>query len=209
MKLQWLSLSVVLLVSSVGCCHTQCVSSSACDPCYRASSCCLTDWFRSKFSCRTCQNYSWSDGGCCDSMGGGCASGTCGMSMDAGMTYGGAPGGSSCGCGRTHYAPATTTPATAIPVPQADPVPTPVPGTTEPTPAPPATPDTTQFQRPTTNQVQHVSVEEFHRLPGVVVSGPSPAPAATPTLAPPQLSNVAVPVPARQTVQQAQWVPAR
>jgi hypothetical protein len=208
-------LAGLVLMSSVGCCHTQCVSNS-CNSC-GGGGCCLTNWFQSKMaSCRMrCNNYSW-----CDDCSGGCAvcGGTnCGLNgaVDGGMTYGG--GSPGCGCGQSHnnqYAP--TSPASPS-VPAAtptDPIPMPIPTqtnpeptrTNEPNPAPGAS-DSTTYQRPVNGQTQHVSVEEFQRLPGVVISGPTPA-AGSPTLAPPTLSNVSVPPRAGQ-VQQAQWVPAR
>lgn len=81
----------------------------------------------------------------------------------------------------------------------------------EPIPAPGST-DSTNFQRPVSGQIQHVSVEEFQRLPGVVVSGPTQSSVPTmgaPALVPPALSTVSVPPRPVNTVQQAQWVPSK
>jgi len=205
-------LSSLMLLTTVGCCHTQCVSSNSCSPC-GGGGCCLTGWLQSKIAaCRMrscCQNYGWSDscyGGCSV-----CGGESCGFSGAGGATYGG--GGSSCGCGggqSSGYAPTSPTLPTADPVPVPQPsVPMP-PRTNEPTPAP-ASSESTTFMRPANGQIQHVSVEEFQRLPGVVVTGQtSSVPTmGTPTLAAPTLSNVTVPVRAANEVQQAQWVPAK
>lgn len=218
-----------MLLTSVGCCHTQCVSSNPCDPCGSGMSgggCCLTNWLHTKIaSCRSrqcCQNYSWNDdcSGC--SVCGGSNCGMSGSTIDGGIgTYGGGGGGSSCGCGQSHggqshnnYAPSTPTPVQAVPggvqptpVPNNSSAPMP-PASNEPIPAPGSSESTT-FQRPANGQVQHVSVEEFHRLPGVVTSGPTQS--SVPTMGvlttPPPLSTVSAP-PKATTVQQAQWAPA-
>ncbi len=204
-------LSGLMLMSTVGCCHTQCVTNS-CSPCGGGGGgCggCLTGWLQSKIAaCRMrscCQNYSWGDS--CSVCGGE----SCGLNGSSGVTYGG--GGSSCGCSggqSSGYAPSSPT------LPNADPIPVPQPSvpmpprTNEPTPAP-ASSESTTFQRPANGQIQHVSVEEFQRLPGVVVSGPtSSVPTmGTPTLAAPTLSNVTIPVRSPSEIQQAQWVPAK
>jgi hypothetical protein len=97
------------------------------------------------------------------------------------------------------------TPTNATPVPTRNGEPIPAPGST----------DSTNFQRPVSGQiqqVQHVSVEEFQRLPGVVISGPaqSSVPSmGTQPLVPPPLSTVSVPPQPINTVQQAQWVPVK
>jgi hypothetical protein len=214
MKLQrLLCLSSVLLITTIGCCHSQCVSSNPCDPCGRGMSggCCLTNWFHSKLSC---QNYSWANE--CSSCGCSvCGGDSCGVS--GAPTFAGGSG-SSCGCGQSHgtnYAPAVSSPSVPTSVdPNHSDAPTPVPNQTspmprgtEPNPAPPST----TFQPPVSGQIQHVTMEEFQRLPGVVVSGPtSSVPTmAQPTLAPPTLSNVSVPPRPAHPVQQAQWVPAK
>lgn len=210
-------LSSLLVFSALGCCHSQCVSSNPCDPCARSSGCCLSGWFQSKLaSCRMrCHNYSWCDdcscGGCSV-----CGGSSCGLTGD--VSYGGSTG-SSCGCGQSSgYAPSTTTPPNADPAPmpiQSAPIP---PRSSEPTPAPAS--ESTTFQRPTNGQMQHVSVEEFQRLPGVVIGGPgssvptmaAPSPAvqtvAAPLTTPPALSNSTLP-PRPADVQQTQWVPAK
>ena len=209
-------LSGMLLVSTVGCCQTQCVSSSPCNSCGSRPSCgsCFSNWLSFKvasYQARRCHNYSWGDdcsGGCSV-----CGGSNCGMAdpVMGGGAYGASP---SCGCGQPHnHAPVSPTPAMGVPTESA-PVPVPnnslVPRTNEPIPAPGAT-DSTTFQRPANGQIQHVSVEEFQRLPGVVVSGPTQS--SVPTMAaqtiPMPLSTVAAPPRPVTPVQQAQWVPAR
>lgn len=203
-------LTAVLMFSAVGCCHTQCVSSDPCNPCGPGAcggGCCLTNWLHNRFACHSCRNYSWSSD-CCSVCGGT----SCGMNgMDGGTVMGG--GGASCGCGQSGgqssgYAPASPsyvapTDQSPTPVPSSPASPTPT-RTNEPIPAPGAT-DSTTFQAPANGQIQHVSVEEFHRLPGTVISGPGAVPTLTP---PPALSTVSVPPRPGNPVQQAQWVPA-
>ncbi|MFO1044221.1 MAG: hypothetical protein U0941_20755 [Planctomycetaceae bacterium] len=209
-----------MLLTSVGCCHTQCVSSNPCDPCGGGGGCCLTNWLHTKIaSCRArncCQNYSWSDDCSACSI---CGGGNCGMSgsvIDGSVGSYGGGGGSSCGCGQSHgstmnYAPSSPTPAQAVPS-NIQPTPAPnssapmPPANNEPIPAPGST-DSTTFQRPANGQVQHVSVEEFHRLPGVVTSGPTQSSVPSMGLTtPPPLSTVSAP-PKANTVTQAQWAP--
>jgi hypothetical protein len=60
--------------------------------------------------------------------------------------------------------------------------------------ATPAFDETTQIRPAQPSQIQQVSVEEFHRLPGVVTSGPTTTSVAAPTAA---------------RVQPANWVPTR
>lgn len=226
------SFGALLILTSVGCCSTQCVSSDPCNPCGGgiSSGCCMTGWF-SRQMCswkmrHSCHNYSW-----CDECSGGCSACGCsscdmGYSGD-GMTMG-AP--STCACGQSHATPTwpnampspTPTP-TLTPAPSPAPVPAmspavpnssgPVaPETYEPVPAP-ASSGPTSFQPPVNGQTQHVSYEEFQRLPGVVVSGPgaqSSVPSMTqPSLSPPPLSNVSTPPRPVTPVQQAKWVPVR
>jgi len=209
-----------MLLTSVGCCHTQCVSSNPCDPCGGGGGCCLTNWLHTKIaSCRArncCQNYSWSDDCSACSI---CGGNNCGMSgsvIDGSVGSYGGGGGSSCGCGQSHgssmnYAPSSPTPAQAVPS-NIQPTPAPnssapmPPANNEPIPAPGST-DSTTFQRPANGQVQHVSVEEFHRLPGVVTSGPTQSSVPSMGLTtPPPLSTVSAP-PKANTVTQAQWAP--
>lgn len=213
-------LSGLLLFSTIGCCHTQCVSNDACNPCGVGGGCCLTNWFRDKLAnCSLrCRNYSWGND-CCSACGGD----SCGAPVggyDGGMTYGGGGAAPGCACGQSHshsqgYAPASSAPPGApidqppVPIPSSGSGPT---RSGEPIPAPGAT-DSTTFQSPHRGQVQHVSMEEFHRLPGVVVSGPGqssvPTMAAPTLLAPPALSNVSVPPAPANSISQAQWVPAK
>lgn len=205
----------LLMMTTVGCCHSQCVSSNPCDPCgggCGGGGCCLSGWLQTKLAnCRLRHNYSWCND--CSSGCSVCGGENCGMNSDMGM---GVPstGGSTCGCGQSHgsgtYVPSSpNTDAAPAPIPtQVAPVP---PKSGEPTPAPGASDSTTNFQRPT-GQIQHVSVEEFQRLPGVVISGPAQSSVPTmaqPTLAPPVLSTVSAPPKPATTVQQAQWVPAK
>jgi hypothetical protein len=203
-------LTALLMFSTVGCCHTQCVSSDPCNPCGAGAcgggGCCLTNWFHNRFACNSCRNYSWSND-CCSVCGGN----SCGMD-GGGMSMGGGGGGSSCGCGQSGGQSSGYAPASPTYVTPGEQSPTPVPAapasparTNEPIPAPGA-PDSTTFQAPANGQIQHVSIEEFHRLPGTVISGPGAVPTLTP---PPALSTVSVPPRPGNPVQQAQWVPAK
>ncbi len=223
MRLQRLiCLSGLLLATSIGCCHTQSVSSNACDPCGQGMSggcgcgCSggggggLKSWWQNKMARR--HNYSWFN----DSSCGGCS--VCG-GEDCGMSGGGTCGipstgaGPTCGCGQSHgYAPASISPDQTdppAPIPNTG-APTP-PRSNEPIPAPGSSPSTT-FQQPTSGQIQHVSLEEFQRLPGVVISGSHQSSVPTmaqPNMVPPALSTVSVPPRPIDSVQQAQWVPAK
>lgn len=134
-----------------------------------------------------------SDGGCGDL---GCGVGM----MNSGFSYE-APVASSCGCGMPHAAPApnyapaphyaptlpTCSPrlrrtirplrsSPAAPGPGIEPVPMPD--------AVPAIPDAngqnTQYSNPGV-PTQNVSMEEFHRLPGTIITGPASAPVAAST----------------------------
>uniref|UniRef100_A0A7C2P679 Uncharacterized protein n=1 Tax=Schlesneria paludicola TaxID=360056 RepID=A0A7C2P679_9PLAN len=181
--------SLLLVVSSVGCCcMSSCVSS--CDPCGRelcggggrSSSCCgvggcglgscLSRLFHPK--CHKCHSmyagYGWDAYAGCGDYSVGC---DCGVPMDSG-----------CACGQPHGMPGTMIPA----APPAQAAPAPVPGA-DPMSARPATRQPAVLQAATTaprSTPQQVSYEEFQRLPGVVTSGPtSPAPASAPLMVPP------------------------
>ena len=122
-------------------------------------------------------------------LGGGCGCGGCGMPEMMGGFMGEVGGGGCASCGHGGHghggafdAPhMMTTPPMTIPTPSA--LPHPQPGTALPPPIPPA-------DSSSTNQIpsgtQQVSVEEFQRLPGVVISGPGSQPAAA--MQPPQMA---------------------
>ena len=223
---RWVTLSSLLIASTVGCCHSRCVSS---DPCGPSPTCgrYVSGWMGHKIHSWRTRNYGW-DSGCggCDSCGfdgesiaSGCASGGCGGSMGSGSPSG-------CACGQQHseYAPSVPNQMIAPAPPSYGPTPSPVavpmdkpPMSNEIAP-PPADANTTQRN---SAGPQHVSVEEFHRLPGVVVTGStsqsssvpnlsSSTNATQPLMAAPQLSSV--PAPPRvisSGAQQVNWVPSK
>lgn len=240
---RWATLSSLLLLSSIGCCHSRCVSSDPCDPCGPAPTCgrYVSGWMGHKIQSWRMRNYGWGCGGCdscscgnggemfasgCDS--GNCASGNCG-----GVVMGGSPTGCACGQQHSEYAPSVPGVPSQMTAP--------VPHSYGPTPAPVVAPPQVPMDKaPIDNEVgpppadanttrrsssgpQHVSVEEFHRLPGVVVSGSmsqspqssvpslsSSVNATQPLLAAPQLSSV--PAPPRVVssgAQQVNWVPSK
>lgn len=240
---RWATLSSLLLLSSIGCCHSRCVSSDPCDPCGPAPTCgrYVSGWMGHKIQSWRMRNYGWGCGGCdscscgnggemfasgCDS--GNCASGNCG-----GAVMGGSPTGCACGQQHSEYAPSVPGVPSQMTAP--------VPHSYGPTPAPVVAPPQVPMDKaPIDNEVgpppadanttrrsssgpQHVSVEEFHRLPGVVVSGSmsqsaqssvpslsSSVNATQPLLAAPQLSSV--PAPPRVVssgAQQVNWVPSK
>ena len=224
------SLSSLLLASTMGCCHSRCVHTDPCDPCNGMVSGRrhVSGWMNHKVSSWRMRNhgrnYGWNDVACgCDACGmgfdgdmisSGCGSGGCG-----GMAVGGSPSG--CGCGQQHSEYAPSVPGT-IPIPPATPAvaPSPVPvppAGNEPAPAPASSEtNSTAIQRA---QVQQVSVEEFQRLPGVIVSGPtlqSAAPSITtaassaqPLMAVPQLSPIPTAPQTASGAQQLNWVPTK
>lgn len=142
--------------------------------------------------------------------------GDCGCSC-GGMMYGdmgmsdcgcGAPSAAGCGCGigGGHVdQPAFMTPPMTVPTPQAAP-PVPSSNVTMPPPIPPADSSSTT---PVPQGTQQVSVEEFQRLPGVIISGPGAQPLAVPTTSTmvqsptPVPANVAAPAPTAKPIQQA------
>ncbi len=222
-------LSGLLLASTVGCCHSRCVCSDPCDPCGSPTGGrYVSGWMQGKVDSWRMRNhgrnYGWNDVGCgCDEcgmgfdggmMGSGCASGNCGGSMSSGS-----PGGCACGQHHGEYAPSVpgTMVPSATPMPLQDMAPK-APPATEPAPAP-ASSDTTAIPRALSTQPQQVSVEEFHRLPGVIVSGPTsqssvPSVAASvsatqPVMAAPQLSSVPAPPRIATGAQQVNWIPSK
>jgi hypothetical protein len=134
------------------------------------------------------------------------------------------------GCGGGFDSSVITTPTMNVPTPS--PTPMPHSGTALPPPIPPA--ETSSVPQ-TPAGTQFVSVEEFHRLPGVVVSGPagqgpaqptagpaidvqalaSTPSAASPPAAPPADARpldstvIATPPANAKQVQQAAWAPVR
>ena len=232
-------LSSVLLASTMGCCHSRCVCSDPCDPCGGSPTGgrYVSGWMNHKVHSWRLRNhgrnYGWNDVGCgCDvcslgfdgdAMSSGCASGNCGGSMMSGSPTG-------CACGQQHtdyaprneYAPSipgTITAPTAVPALAPTPVPVP-PAGKEPAPAPVGgDTNSTAIPRTLTTQPQQVSVEEFHRLPGVIVAGPTSqssvpslaasAIAAQPMMAVPQLSSVPTAPQVASGAQQVNWVPSK
>lgn len=206
---RFVSLSALLLVTAMGCCHNQCVVySDPCDPCGSSMSGCgcgcgggcgLGNWWhrqvakwRMAHCC--CHNYNW-----CSDCSGACGAPSCG-GMSAPMYSSPSPG---CGCSQGAAIP--NVPPTYAP----SPTPAGVNSTTAPnSAAPPPMPagaDPMTYQPPASGKIQHVSYEEFQRLPGVIISNPtseSSVPSIEqPTLPPPPLPPGGI--------QQAQWIPVK
>ncbi len=228
-------LSSVLLASTMGCCHSRCVCSDPCDPCDPCGGTStggrhISGWMNQKINSWRMRNhgrnYGWNDVGCgCDAcrmgfngdaMSSDCASGNCGGSMMSGS-----PAGCACGQQHTEYAPSLPGMMAPPAAPAVSPTPVPVPPIgTEPAPAPVESgTNSTAIPRTLTTQPQQVSVEEFHRLPGVIVAGPtsqSSVPslatssiAAQPVMAAPQLSSVPTAPRVAAGAQQVNWVPSK
>ena len=226
-------LSGLLLSSAMGCCHSSmCVNSDPCDSCgcsqgggrYASNSFSRKiDSWRHRNHCR---NYGWNDVGCgCDACGmgvedgmmsSGCASGNCGGAMSSGSPTG-------CACGQHHGEYAPSMPGSMVPSVAPSAAPTPIPAAppvgNEPAPAPIDNPSTA-IPRSLSTQPQQVSVEEFQRLPGVIVAGPSASSssvpsmaasvgAAQPVMAAPQLSSVPAAPRVLPGAQQVNWVPSK
>ncbi|MBC8113425.1 MAG: hypothetical protein H7062_03545 [Candidatus Saccharimonas sp.] len=173
------------------------------------------------------RNYGWNSVGCgCDAcgmgfdgemMGSGCASGNSGGSMMSGS-----PAGCACGQHHSEYAPSVPGMISApMAAPAAAPTPVPAPPAgNDPAPAPiNSNTNSTAVPRTLATQPQQVSVEEFHRLPGVIVAGPTSqssvptfaaaASATQPVMAAPQLSSVPTPPRVASGAQQVNWVPSK
>lgn len=225
-------LSSLVLVSAMGCCHSRCVCSDPCDPCGAAPTGgrYVSGWMNNKVASWRMRNhgrnYGWNDVGCgCDACGmgfegdviaSGCASGNCGSPASSSSPTG-------CACGQHHGEYAPSVPGSLAPsaAPTAAPTPVPVPPAENNAAPAPVSSDTssTAVPRALATQPQQVSVEEFHRLPGVIVAGPTPqssipsmaasATAAQPVLAAPQLSVVPAPPRAASAAQQVNWVPTK
>jgi hypothetical protein len=238
MKRLWSLLgSLLVLNSAVGCCTMGPLAVGGNDPLameLAGGGCCLTKHFKNKKNKHGCgcqpgfgyDVFPSYDGGCGD-LGCGDLGYGGGMLADGGFHYG-APGASSCGCGQSHAAPAPQ----FAPAQQYAPAPTAIPAVPaapafDPAPAaPPAAPgpgiepvpmpenpnlngQQTQFGAP----AQNVSMEEFQRLPGTIISGPGAAPAATapaPQLAVPAApARTAIPTAAQPGVRPVNWQPTR
>ena len=216
-------LASVALLSSVGCC---CLSTrvNECGPFasdLAGGGGCLAKFARSHGAKKCgCGHCAGNRGMYADPMygmpygmetygGGGCG---CDGGMMGGMP---APGSPDCGCGGgglpqqmippappAQYAPH----AAPTPAPIAEPMPadTPIPAVPE-----PAAPDApmTQYQAPAAPNVQNVSVEEFQRLPGTIISGPTTTAVAAPAAG--MLARPAVPTAAQPGVRPANWQPAQ
>lgn len=199
MKLCSLLFTTVIVATFAGCCGTNaCVNS--CDPCGRelaGGGCPLKRLFKHRCDkCHPMATYGW-EGAACGSCQG-----------HPGSVYTTAPAATTCSCGQVHNSLIPAPAATSAPASQAAPLPAPsappVPPTYE-QPVPPAPPAPAPQEEATaiptgstTSNPQQVSYEEFQRLPGVVISGPTPAPALPPTLVPP-----------KSAAQAANWVPTR
>jgi hypothetical protein len=153
----------------------------------------------------------------------------CGGGFDAGMMggYPGMPSGGGCGCGGGGMvAPSMPAipPAATQYAPEGSPTPAPTPDANVPetnipavpgaeTPAPPAPPMTYQ-PAPGQPGVQNVSMEEFQRLPGTIISGPTTTPvagpaASVPAIHSPVVTRTPIPTVANPCVRPANWQPAR
>ena len=226
-------LSSLLLASTMGCCHSRCVSSDPCDPCgcMPTGGRYFSGWMNNKIDSWRMQNYGrnygWNAVGCgCNACGtgidgemmsSGCASGNCGGSMMSSDSPAG------CACGQQHSEYAPSVPGTMVPsaAPAVAPTPLPVPPVgNEPAPAPASSDiNSTAIPRTLATQPQQVSVEEFHRLPGVITSGPTSqssvpsvaasASSAQPVMAAPQLSSVPTPPRVSSGAQQVNWLPTK
>ncbi len=225
MKRLFSVLACITLLSSVGCC---CLNScvNECGP--HASDLaggggCLAKFARShgarKCKCQHCMGYGgmYADPIYGMPYGG---DGCCGGGFDGGMMMGGFPdaGGAGCGCaaGGGAMAPSIPPAPPSNYAPQGSPTPAPMPEANDN--AIPAPPDGAAAGTPMTYQpapvqpnVQNVSVEEFQRLPGSIISGPTttpvPSPATGPmTAAPPRPSY---PSAVNPGVRPANWQPAR
>ncbi len=232
-------LSGLLLASTMGCCHSRCVCSDPCDPCGGSPTGgrYVSGWMNHKVDSWRMRNYGrnygWNDVGCgCDvcgmgfdgeMMSSGCASGNCGGAMSSGSPTG-------CACGQHHGEYAPGVPGMMSPSAAPSVAPNPIPSSPSPAPAPPAgneaapapiNSDTTSMAIPRSlaTQPQQVSVEEFHRLPGVIVAGPTSqssvpsvaasASATQPVMAAPQLSAVPTTPRVASGAQQVNWVPSK
>lgn len=151
----------------------------------------------------------------------------CGGGFDGGMMGGfpGMTGGSDCGCGGGGAMPASNMPpmpATNQYAPEGSPTPAPTPDANVPETNVPAVPAADPPAPPTTYQpapgqpgVQNVSMEEFQRLPGTIISGPTTTPVAGPPAAvthpvhSPVMSRTPIPTVANPGVRPANWQPAR
>ncbi|MDP1797316.1 MAG: hypothetical protein Q8K78_07535 [Planctomycetaceae bacterium] len=216
-------LTCVTLLSSVGCC---CMNNriSECDPLasdLAGGGGCLAKFARShgkkKCHCGHCgyggmyadPMYAMPYG--VDSYGGG------GCGCDGGMV-GAMPGGGDCGCAGggmqqqqmippappSQYAPQ----AAPTPAPIAEPAPeTAIPAVPEAAPVAPMT----NHAAPAAPNVQNVSVEEFQRLPGTIISGPTTSTAPAPVPGPMTATSPRrmVPSAAQPGVRPANWQPSQ
>lgn len=225
-----LGVAAMAIVFAAGCCCQRqyaCVNPCTPDPCESViAGCGHSTWFQRKVSnwrarraARKCCGFGLGGSGCCGAE---MATSDCGCGSGGGFLLGGDSGGcSTCGGGASvgaNYVPSAPAATNMAPMP-------PVPAVTTPAPAAPMTPmpipEFNSSQRTMAPQgqfvqgePQHVSYEEFQRLPGVVIQGPSPiggAPtmASGPTYVPTNTVSVGagnfatqpVPQPIPQTVQ--------
>lgn len=225
-------LSGLLLASTMGCCHSRCVCSDPCNSCggTPTGGGYVSGWMNQKMDSWRMRNhgrnYGWNDVGCgCDACGmgfegemlsSGCASGNCGGSVTSGSPAG-------CACGQHHgeYAPSVPGAIAPSAAPAVAPTPIPVPPAgNDPAPAPVSSDtNSTAIPRAMATQPQQVSVEEFHRLPGVIVAGPTSqssvpsvavsASSGQPMMAAPQLSSVSAAPRVASGAQQVNWIPTK
>lgn len=174
--------ALMIASSSLGCCCVSpCVSPG--DPCARElcqPGCSILKWLHHKPCCLKCKSHCGYKHGMpsCDNCG------TMGYDAMMPMTYGAMPAASDCGCGQSHAQPMAPhyPPPAPMPVPPAS-----APAATPAVPAAPMENGAPPFTSaaPTTVPTQQVSYEEFHRLPGVVVSGQAPVQQARTPYVPP------------------------
>lgn len=179
----------------MGCCCGSSFVVDSCDPCYspcynpcQPHCCGLIGAIKSlwpfgccRYGCGSCYSPMYSE------FPSSCSSCGCGGSSYGGVMMG-SPTGSSCGCGgggATMMAPTSVPPVT-------NPQPTPADPTNAPVPQ--VSPSEATGMAPMTSNpaMQHVSYEEFQKLPGTVTSGPG-------MTAAPQANTVAIPAPVAPT----------
>lgn len=185
-----LGMAAMAIMFAAGCCCPRqyaCVNPCTPDPCEAViAGCGHSTWFqrkvqhwRAKRAARKCGGFGLGGSDCC-----GMATPTddCGCGGAGGFLLGGDTGGcSSCGSAASvgaNYMPSAPAASQMAPVPPVPPVTTPAPMSPM-TPMP--IPEFNSSQRMSTPQSQfaqmqpqQVSYEEFQRLPGVIIQGPTP-----------------------------------
>ena len=231
-------ISSLLLTFTLGCQHSQCVSSNSCRSggCLPIGGSCMSGWMKQKMgSCNARKRCHRSECG-----GGDYGCNSCGMTSGGDMNYGGdmmnpdniygaasfggSPGG--CGCGQPSGGGYSGTPPGMMspmesmpnkPTPDSNFAPQPIPQQSSPT--APSPDGSASIPHGQSGQPQMVSIEEFHRLPGTTVSGVGSAPpvpsmvnSATseqPLMVVPQLSSAPAQVQSSGKSHQVNWVPVK